>query len=178
MATVLEKDIQGTANTKRDWLFPLQALNHGLTVLETFAVTVLTLCMLGLGITQIAMWNLFHQGLAWADPVLRHMVLWVAMIGASMATSARRHLNMDALTRILPPKGKAIAGVFVHLTAAAVTGVLSWVSCIFVSEEMATGGLAFLNVSRWQAQLILPIAFGLMAFRFLISSLEDLRKAL
>lgn len=174
MDTVIKAEV----TEKIHWTAPLYAIDRAITHLENFAIAVLIATMLGLGIVQIAMWNLFHQGLAWADPMLRHLVLWVGMVGGSMATSARRHLNMDALSRLLPPKGKAVAGFLVELASALVAGVLAWVSIIFINQEMASGAHAFLGVARWQAQLIMPIAFGIMAYRFMLASLEDLRKVL
>lgn len=174
MATVIETKVAG----KIHWMAPFQALDRAIASLEDIVIAILLFGMLSLGSIQIVMWNVFHQGLPWVDPLLRHLVLWVAMVGASMATSARRHLNMDTLIHLLPPRAKAIAGILVELSSAVIIGILAWVSCIFIGEEMASGATAFLNVARWQAELILPIAFGTMSYRFLLSAIEDLRNLL
>lgn len=174
MATVIETKV----TSKIHWMAPLQALDKAIASLEDIVIAILVFAMLILGSAQIVMWNLFHQGLPWVDPLLRHLVLWVAMVGASMATSARRHLNMDTVIRLLPPRGKAIAGILVELSSAIIIGILAWVSCIFIGEEMSSGTHAFLNVERWQAELILPIAFGTMSYRFLLAAIEDLRNLL
>lgn len=160
---------------KTRWLAPLHRLDEGWLKVETALVSLLMGAMLLLGTAQIVMWNCFHQGLAWADPLLRHLVLWTAMIGGSMATSAQRHLNMDAIPRFLPPRVKTATTALVNLAAACIVGALAWVSVIFVQQEAASGVEAgFLHLARWQVQLILPIAFTLMSARFLMKCLDNL----
>ncbi|HEY9766663.1 MAG TPA: TRAP transporter small permease subunit [Chroococcales cyanobacterium] len=157
------------------WLKPLHHLDRYVKGLEACLIVVFMSAMLLLGTTQILLWNLFHQGLAWIDPLLRHLVLWTAMIGGTMATSADRHLNMDVLPRLLSSRVKKITDILVDLAAAGVVGVLAAVTVVFVRQEAASGGMAgFLNLARWQVQIILPVAFTVMSGRFLLSALDNL----
>lgn len=52
----------------------------------------------------------------WADSFLRKGTMWLAFLGASLATHYRKHISIDLLTRIAPLKQKyamhAAAGVF------------------------------------------------------------------
>ncbi|HBN08798.1 MAG TPA: hypothetical protein DD435_09160 [Cyanobacteria bacterium UBA8530] len=157
------------------WLKPFHQLDRHVKALESCVIVVLMSAMLLLGTTQILLWNLFHQGQGWIDPCLRHLVLWTAMIGGTMATSADRHLNMDVLPRLLSPRVKKITDILVDLAAALVVGILAAVTVVFVRQEAASGGMAgFLNLARWQVQLILPVAFTVMSGRFLLSALDNL----
>jgi TRAP-type C4-dicarboxylate transport system permease small subunit len=51
----------------------------------------------------------------WADSFLRKGTLWLAFLGASLATQKHKHIAIDVLLRIAPPKGKywmlAIGGI-------------------------------------------------------------------
>ena len=51
----------------------------------------LLLVMILLATTQILLRDLLETGLSWADPVLRLLVLWLALLGAMAAT--RDHNN-------------------------------------------------------------------------------------
>jgi TRAP-type C4-dicarboxylate transport system permease small subunit len=55
----------------------------------------------------------------WADSFLRKGTLWLAFLGASLATHGHKHIAIDVLLRLSPPKGKywmlAISGVLAGL---------------------------------------------------------------
>lgn len=172
MEAVLEA---APVHEKTRWLAPLHWLDQSWLKVETILVSLLMAAMVLLGTAQIVMWNCVHQGLSWADPLLRHLVLWTAMIGGSMATSAQRHLNMDALPRFLPPRMKTVTSALVNLAASGIVGTLAWVAVIFVQQEAASGVEAgFLHLARWQVQVILPVAFALMSARFFLKCLDEL----
>jgi TRAP-type C4-dicarboxylate transport system permease small subunit len=44
--------------------------------------------------------------LDWADSLLRKGTLWLSFLGASLATYNLKHINMDILLRVAPPKAK------------------------------------------------------------------------
>jgi TRAP-type C4-dicarboxylate transport system permease small subunit len=79
-----------------------------------------------LAAAQIFMRNLFDAGLPWADPLLRLMVLWLALAGALAATREKRHIHIDLLSRFLP---QGLAAWTERLTAAftaIVCALLAW----------------------------------------------------
>jgi TRAP-type C4-dicarboxylate transport system permease small subunit len=55
----------------------------------------------------------------WADSFLRKGTLWLAFIGASIATHKHKHISIDVLLRIAPPRSKywmlAIGGMLAGL---------------------------------------------------------------
>ena len=60
--------------------------------------------LLLLALAQIGLRVFFGTGLEWAEPVARMGVLWLALLGALGATRERRHIAIDALPRLLPPR--------------------------------------------------------------------------
>jgi len=44
--------------------------------------------------------------LDWADSLLRKGTLWLSFLGASLATHKLKHINIDVMLRIAPPKAK------------------------------------------------------------------------
>lgn len=63
--------------------------------------------------------------LTWVDPLLQKGTLWLAFLGASLATREDRHIAIDIFQRVAPYKAKLVMKGFVALGAAAVSFVLS-----------------------------------------------------
>ncbi|MBL7684762.1 MAG: TRAP transporter small permease subunit, partial [Deltaproteobacteria bacterium] len=83
-----------------------QKINHAFAKFEGFILTFLVMIMIGLAFTQVVLRNFFDTGITWADGVVRHLVLGVGFIGASVATFEDGHLAMDLVSRFLTEKIK------------------------------------------------------------------------
>ncbi len=145
--------------------------------LEDGLLIVLLVAMVGLALYQIVARNFFSSGLLWGDGLLRVMVLWVGMLGALAATREDRHINVDVLSRFLPPRSKAGARVVTDLFTTLVTAALSWYAGRLVLSDRAAGSLAFATVPIWVCELVLPVAFALIAVRFLALAVVHARLA-
>ena len=118
-------------------------------------------------VAQILLRNLFSISLLWADPVVRMLVLWTAFMGALVAARENGHLRIDALLRLLPSGKRRYVDVAVHLFNAAVCGLLAGIAVEFVHDEYTYGMRGALDLPSWIYQLIFPLAFGVMSWRFL-----------
>jgi TRAP-type C4-dicarboxylate transport system permease small subunit len=130
--------------------------------------------MIFLAFLQVILRNFFSTSIFWGDVFLRHLVLWIGFIGASLATREGKHINIDVLTKILPEKGKQISHVIINLFAAIVSFFLMHAAINFIKMEADMGGNLFSGVPTWTAQLIIAIGFGIMMFRFFIRSIENI----
>lgn len=153
----------------------LHRVDHLLAILERVAIVILLSGLIGLGMLQLVLRNLFASGLFWADPVLRHLVLWLAFLGASLATRERRHLSMDALARALPAACQPWLVRLTHLTAMLVCLLLMSAAWRFVLEEYRAGTVLVPGVATWLAGSIMPCAFLIMAWRFALHVLDGPR---
>lgn len=135
--------------------------------LEAGVLALSLLVMLGMSVLQIVLRNVFGTGIAWADVLVRILVLWTALIGAMVASRTGEHIRIDWLVRYFPETvGHGIQRL-VHLLTAAVSAVIAYHSLQFVLSEKAYGDMAFADVPAWVCASILPLAFGMMAFRHL-----------
>lgn len=134
----------------------------GLLVLAFLALVVLA----GL---QILLRNVFDSGLAWIDPVLRILVLWVAMLGAVAASRDNRHINIDVLSRLLPDDWLAWTRRITALVTAVICALLAWHTFRFVRDEYSYSDMEVAGVPVWLWQSILPLGFALMARRFAVT---------
>jgi TRAP-type C4-dicarboxylate transport system permease small subunit len=131
--------------------------------------------MILLATAQILLRNLWDTGLIWADPSLRIAVLWIALLGAMAATRDNNHIRIDLLTRFLPPRARRWALLITDLFSSLVCGLLAWHGGRFVYFEWQDGNSLFSSVPAWACELIIPLAFGIMALRFLLNGLLQLQ---
>ncbi|MDP8223052.1 MAG: TRAP transporter small permease [Candidatus Lernaella stagnicola] len=137
-----------------------------LHAVENTALVAVLSIMIVLSFGQILMRNFFGVSYAWLDPLLRFLVLWVAMLGAMVATREDHHISIDVLSFLVTGRGKAILRIVTDLFTATVAVLLTHASVRFITDEFAGGAKAFGGVPTWVAELILPIAFGVIALRF------------
>jgi TRAP-type C4-dicarboxylate transport system permease small subunit len=109
----------------------------------------------------------------WAEPLVRLLVLWVTFLGASLVTGENKHIKIDLLTQIIPASWLPLLDVLLSLTGALVAAMMLKASLFYVGTEMSFGGYLFLNVPTWIGQLILPVGFLLICFRFLVRGLSS-----
>lgn len=156
----------------------LRALDRLLDRMEYGLLVVFLGAMVLLSFLQVVLRNVFGGGLVWADTVVRHLVLWAGFVGAALATSDGRHINIDAVTKFFPANTKRFVHFFTSAFAAAVCWYLAQAAWVFVLEERINGGELVLSVPTWVALLIIPLGYLLIAFHFLIRALELLVMAL
>ena len=139
-----------------------------------FALLVLFLgAMVLLSFTQVILRNFFGTGLVWADTIVRHSVIWAGFVGAALATTEERHISIDALTRFLPPRIKYVAQVLTCLFAVVVCTYLADSAWTYLKDERAAGGELVLGIRTWEALVIIPMGYLLIAFHFLVKLVEN-----
>ncbi len=135
-------------------------------------VIVLALLVGGLiffGCLQIFLRNIFHRGIFWADPLMRHIVLWIGCLGGAYATTRMKHINIDVFSRLLRGRAKALRNFVVYFSTAAAAFVLGVAALRLVIDEKSYGETAFLGIGTWLLQAVLPFAFFLISYRCLIN---------
>jgi TRAP-type C4-dicarboxylate transport system permease small subunit len=141
--------------------------------LEYLVLGFLFAFMVGLAFLQIVLRIFFATGILWGDPLLRHLLLWVALLGATMATKEGKHINIDVFARLLPDRGKTAIQALTDLFSTFICILLIQASLKFMRDEFQAGTFAFLEVPTWTVGVIFPIAFGLIALRFAISGFRN-----
>lgn len=149
-------------------------LVDGLHRLENIALISALISMLLIAVLQIFLRNFLDSGFLWAESFLRILVLWVAMLGAMVATRENNHINIDALSRYLSHRVRQGVQLFTSFFSAAICGTVAWYSFKYVQLEYEDATIAFLNVPIWICQSILPIGFTVIALRFAIKTVQDL----
>lgn len=149
-----------------------RAWRAGVHGLEGSLLALMLAGMIVLSFLQVLLRNLFATSLLWIDPVLRHLVLWVGLLGAALASRSGRHINVDALSRLLSLRLLRAVRVVTNLLASAVTLFLAHACYKLVHLEMEYPREVFLSLRIWQVQLVMPLGMLLMSSRFLGHALD------
>lgn len=138
------------------------------------AVLVLILTtMIFLAAIQIFLRNFLDMGFIWGDEMLRMLVLWLAVAGALAASRNDKHISIDVLNRFLPKRLSLVVKVIVHLFTAVVCGVVAWHSLAFVQTSYEFEDVLLGNVPAWILQAVLPVGFGLIAWRYSLFTVKE-----
>jgi len=98
------------------------------------------------------------------------LVLWLALVGSSLALKKRRHIKIELLLRYCPAIYRYYSNYAVSFFGMAVTGILFYSSLQFVSNEVQIfGNKGFFSV-------IFPLFFALSFFRYFTWIVYDIYK--
>jgi TRAP-type C4-dicarboxylate transport system permease small subunit len=139
-------------------------------MVEDSLLVLLLTCMILLSTSQILLRNFFDAGISWGDPALRLMVLWVALLGAMVATRNSNHININILSYLLSEKNQARLQRVTDFFAGIVCGLIAWHATSLVLMEKQDGTVAFASFPTWVGESIIPVGFGVMAIRFVLNS--------
>jgi TRAP-type C4-dicarboxylate transport system permease small subunit len=148
----------------------MQQLLRGLHRAEDLLLGLLLAALLALGLAQIGLRLFFGTGIEWAEPVERMGVLWLALLGALGATRERRHIAIDALPRLLPPKLQRAAWALAQSGTAVICGVLAYTGWGMVELEREAPTLFVQGIASWVPMLVFPAGFALMSLRFAVAA--------
>jgi TRAP-type C4-dicarboxylate transport system permease small subunit len=146
----------------------LALLDAALNKAEGALLVLMLSVMILLSFLQVILRNLLGEGIVWADVLLRHLVLWVGFLGASLAVSHQRHIGIDALTRVLSGRWQLAVRVVTNLFAAGACFLLFDASRAFLNYEIEDGRILFLGIPEWYSELIIPVGFALLMVHFLV----------
>jgi TRAP-type C4-dicarboxylate transport system permease small subunit len=128
-------------------------------------------------VMQIVLRNLGLAGFVWADGLVRIGVLWIALLGAVAASRDQKHIAIDLARRLLPARFWRPISIVVNAFAATVCGFLAYYSWTFVRDSRVFGDTLFGDWPAWLFQLILPVAFALISYRYALSCVRGVTGA-
>ncbi len=160
----------------------LQSLSKSLGLVEKALIIALLSTMVLLSFTQVILRNIFSTGFLWADPLLRHAVLWIGFIGASIAAEQEKHISIDLVTRFASPRIARYIKILTSVFPVVVCAILADAGWTFLRDEMETNSPLFSigesEYPAWWFQTVIPFGFGLIAFRFFLKTIEHSINAL
>lgn len=154
----------------------LFGLDRLLGKLETALMSVALLALLFVSaINVILRSHFFNSGITWAPDVSQHLVLWITLFGASLATQEGRHLNIDALQKVFPKRVLPLVQILVTCFCIFICVLLTIYSYDYLMiEKKYDTMILLLKLPVWKAIIIMPIGFTMITFRFVVQLFEQL----
>lgn len=109
----------------------------------------------------------------WAEPLVRLLVLWVSIVGASLVTGENKHIKMDLMSDLLPEPLLPYREVLLSASCAVIAGFMVHASFDYVRMEASFGAEIFTGLPNWIGQLILPVGFTVILFRFVLRVVDE-----
>ena len=135
------------------------------TTAEDTIATLAMLAMVVLPLLEIFVRRAFGVGVPGSGPFVQHLTLWVGFLGAAIAAREGKLLALATGTFIPDGRARRAAEVFAAAVATFAASVLAWGGVQLVLSERDAGTTIGADVPAWVAQLVLPIAFALIAAR-------------
>ncbi len=112
----------------------------------------------------------------WSEPFSRLMVLWITFLGASILTKENRHIRIDLLGNILSPLLNTLREIILSIACTVVCSYMLYASIGYINMEIQYGTSLIMGVSAWKLQLIIPIGFCMMSFRFIFYLTQEMAR--
>jgi TRAP-type C4-dicarboxylate transport system permease small subunit len=143
----------------------IRKLDHVLARLERLLIVGLFTALISLITFNIIGRNFLNVSSQRLLEVIPALVLWLSLLGASLALRHRRHIKLEVLLRYLDPRIGRIARTVAAAAGALLMAVLLAASLTFVKNEIDIFG-------RWGwISAVFPLFFVMAALRFTLNAL-------
>lgn len=122
------------------------------------AISLYTLLIAAVAINVIAR-NLLRMGSSFLLDATPTLVVWLALVGATLGIKHGRHIRIGVLLRLLPLSWRKPATALTSLLAMLVAAVLCYAAVLFLRNELILFGAL-----GWRS-ICLPLFFLMVAFR-------------
>ena len=152
-------------------------LFNAIARVEDAVISVVLLSMILLVLVQIGLRNFCSTGMSGGAEIVRHMLLWVAFLGAAIAAREGKHIRIDLAQRILKQGPKNVVDVITSLFTAIVCVMLFYASVQFIRNEYEMGTIIpFFNMKVWVLELVIPVGYCAVALRYLARCIQSFMK--
>jgi TRAP-type transport system small permease protein len=140
----------------------IRKANHVLIIFEKALVILIFFALVSLIFLNILSRNFFHLSFQKILEIAPALVLWLALIGSTLALNEGRHIKLELLLRFTPEKLRRVANILTNGFGLVVMGILLWASFGFVKNEVEIfGNLGWFSV-------VFPLFFTIAFFRYVL----------
>lgn len=149
---------------------PLDALERGAVIIGSAAMACLAVAV----IVLVASRYLFGVSPFWSEEIVRIFLLTAVFLGAGVSVRGRRHIRVEFLTELLPPRVRAVWYLLLDLATLGLFGLLVWTGLEAVEFNASQRTVALQVPLSWIMWLV-PAGFALGAI-FLVEEMLEGRK--
>ncbi len=138
-----------------------QALRGGEEAVANLALAAMVL----LPLAEIVVRPVLSGGVPGSISFVQHLTLWVGFLGAALAAREGKLIALATATFIPEGRTRRATAVFAALVGSAVSTILATAAYQLVLFDKEDGTMLAAGVPVWVAQLVLPVAFSVIALR-------------
>lgn len=168
----------------------LTKIDRALAKVEEVLLALLLIGLVVLAAVQVLLRNVWSTSIDWADLTLQNATVLIGLLGAAVATSEGRHLNIDVFGRALKGRNAFVLRVVIGVFAVYICSLLTvggwqtfqanytpwkanlpegWGMMRMLKQELGEG-----SFPQWLSQMLLPAGFGLIGVHFVLRLLRDI----
>jgi C4-dicarboxylate transporter DctQ subunit len=129
--------------------------------LETNISVYLLVLMSFFVLLQVFSRYLFNYSFVWAEELVRYLMIWMVMIGASLVQSKNDHIRIDFFPLLAGPKGRRIMEIFFRLCTLLFLVIIFYkgIKIAYFNRLFESSGL---RISMFWPSLAIPLGALLM----------------
>lgn len=126
---------------------------------------------------EVAARYFFTRPTIWAAELSQMCLIWGSLLAMAWLLGARRHIQVDALIRLLPPAPRRLVDALAMLAVALFAGFAAWYGFEIFHDSFVRGRTtgSMLNIPLWLTELALPVGFALLLAQALLEIPRALR---
>lgn len=144
-------------------------IDRAIERVSTWILVVAVLLMVTLSVLTIVL-RWFGTGLAFIEPLVRHLVFLGAFLGGVIATGRGTHIGIDIITKYFEAiKMQRVCAFLKRVICLGSIGTLLWLthaSINFVKMEMEYGQEVMFGLKSGTLVVMIPVGFALIACRY------------
>lgn len=138
-----------------------------LTQIEENLIFVLMLTMLFVVFIGIINRFILKESLPWAEELSRYLLIWSALVGASLGVKHSVHISIDAIANFLPPRLQRGIVVLSYIVSFSFCVTVLIIGIPFVLRLMETNQLSpAMRIPIYFAYASVPVGIFFMAIRY------------
>ncbi len=115
----------------------------------------------------------FNSPIQWAEEFSRYAFIWVVFLGAAACSKRRTHIVIDAVTALLPPRGRALCALAVETVVVFLMGAITYYG--YTLCTMATQATSTLKIPQYVVYAVVPFSAALIGVHALGDIWHNLR---
>ena len=113
--------------------------------------------------------------LQWAEEIARYILIWMTLIGASIAVKERKHVKLTSIVVRIPEHTAVIIEIVFFLIIIFIIGLIANESIIMVVSRSVKTISPSLQISMLWAHTALPVGFALILIQSFYILFEDIK---
>ena len=153
----------------------LKKIDDVIARLEEALVVFMVFTIILLNVLQIFFRAMAVNVPAYSTSMNQILVLWLAMIGGSLATRKAEHIKVDFVSKYLKGRLRYYIMLVIDIFAMVICGFLIVYALDFIKLEYdMMEMLTAIPVPLWILQLVMPASLLIIMYRFFLLGLEEI----